>query len=85
MNVFYNPQHGSLLFETLIVEPTIEQHICLLLSPREQAGEYTLRYSTIGLPRITEGVHRATQHLGEWIAAQHPDAKIVSLRVREEQ
>jgi len=85
MNAFHSPQHGSVLFETLIVEPTIEQHIAFLLTPREQANDYTVRYSTIGLPRITEGVHRATQHIGEWVTSLHPEAKIVSLRVREEE
>lgn len=84
LNIFHNPQHDSLLFETLIVEPTIEQHIALLLTPRETQGEYTLRYSTLGVPRITEGVHRATQLLGEWVASLHPESKILSLRVREE-
>jgi len=84
LNVFHNVQHDTLLFETLLIEPTIEQHIALLLSPRDKEGEYTLRYSTLGVPRITEGVHRATQFVGEWVVSLHPDAKTLSLRVREE-
>lgn len=83
INIFHNPHYGSLLFETLIIEPTIEQHIAILLSPREEHGDYIVRYSTLGTPRITEGVHRATQYIGEWAAGLHPDAVITALRVRE--
>lgn len=71
-----------MLLEINIEEPTIEQHIALILRPRETEGEYTLRYATFGMPRPTEGLHFATKAIAEWIVGLHADAEIVANRTR---
>lgn len=81
-NAFWNPNYDTVLFEINIEEPTIEQHIALLLRPRETTGEYTLRYATFGMPRPTEGLHFATKAIAEWIVRLHPDAEIIANQTR---
>lgn len=66
------------LFEVYIKEPTIDQHIALVLSPREAAGEYTLKVGSMGYPRSTQGVHQAVSLLGDWLVSLHPEAKRVN-------
>ncbi|MCU0514588.1 MAG: tRNA (guanosine(46)-N7)-methyltransferase TrmB [Anaerolineae bacterium] len=79
----YLSQGGrGLLFETTLREPTIEQHIGLMLFPRDEPGEYTLRYAAMGMPRITAGLHTATRCLGDWIVSLHPEAAITASRLR---
>ena len=75
MNCYRNVQ--ALLFETYIHEPTIDQHVAITLSGREQDHEYTLKMSSLGSPRITEGAHFAVGTLGKLLVALHPDAKIL--------
>jgi tRNA (guanine-N7-)-methyltransferase len=81
---YMGQRYDRLLFEANIEEPTIEQHIGLMLTPRgdDKAGEFTLRYQTIGHPRPTLGMHHATRLLAEWIVSLHPDARIISSLVR---
>ena len=56
--------------------------LALLLTARETPGEYTLRFSTIGIPRPTLGLHRATGFLADWVVGLHPDGRIVERKVR---
>lgn len=77
LNAFVSQRQNALLIEVTITEPTIEQHIALMLFPREEPGTFTLKYGTLGSPRITLGLHRATAFLGDWIIKLHPDSRIV--------
>ena len=79
---FTNHDQTVLLFELHIDEPTIEQHLTIMLFPQEEPGHYTLRYTTIGNPRPTEGLHRATEFLGDWIAGLHADSVVTGRKVR---
>lgn len=81
-NGFWNPSYNTVLLEINVEESTIEQHIALMLRPRETKGEYTLRYATFGMPRPTEGVHFATKAIAEWIVSLHPDAEIIGNRTK---
>lgn len=81
-NGYWNPRNDAVLFELTIVEPTIEQHIALILHRREEGDGYVLKYATFGMPRPTEGMHFATKALAEWIVALHPEAKIVTESIR---
>lgn len=81
-NSFWNPKYNTVLLEINVEEPTIEQHIALILRPRETKGEFTLRYATFGMPRSTEGLHFATKAIAEWIVSLHPDAEIIGNRTR---
>ncbi|QPC84994.1 tRNA (guanosine(46)-N7)-methyltransferase TrmB [Phototrophicus methaneseepsis] len=82
LEAFMDHRRRALLFEIKMQEPTIDQHFCLTLTPRED-GDYTLIYATIGNPRPTLGMHIATGHLGDWLASLHPDAQVVSRKVKE--
>lgn len=72
----------SLLFEVFIHEPTIEQHIAILLTARLQPGEYTLKLGTVGNPRPTDGIHKAVALLGDAFIRLHPDAEILQNKVK---
>ena len=76
----------SLLIETHVGEPTITQHVALLLIERPQpdtvgATEYTIQLGTIGQPRATPGVHRAVRLLGDWVLGLHPDNRVIKEKV----
>lgn len=81
-HAFVDAKEKALLFEANIEEPTIDQHVALLLTARETPGEYTLRFSTIGIPRPTLGLHRATGFLADWVVGLHPDGRIIERKVR---
>lgn len=73
----------TLLFEVYIDEPTIEQRIgILLVAHREDPDLYTLKLSTLGSPRPTEGVHRAVALLGQWLLSLNPAAVVIQNKVR---
>lgn len=78
LNAYVNPNRGTIIFEVVINEPTLEQHTALELRPKQSAnGEYTLRSSVIGIARATEGLHHAVATVGKWVVDLHPDAEIV--------
>lgn len=66
-----------LLIEIYVKEPTIDQHVALLVGPRQTAEEYTLQLSTLGYPRVTPGLQKAVMLLGDWLVGLHPEAKIL--------
>jgi tRNA (guanine-N7-)-methyltransferase len=78
---------GSLLFETHIGEPTIDQRIGLLLMERwrGKAGEYTIQPATLGHPRMTEGMHTAVKLLAEWVLALSPEGRVLGSKLRGEE
>jgi tRNA (guanine-N7-)-methyltransferase len=78
---YYNPTHDSALIEVIIEEPTIEQHIALVLR-RKSDDSYTLRYASFGQPRPTAGMHYAVGFVGDWIADLHPDATVTRRSLR---
>lgn len=78
LNGFVNPNYGTVIFEIVVSEPTLEQHIALELRPKQSASdEYTLRSSVIGSARATEGLHHAVATIGKWVVDLHPDAEIL--------
>lgn len=80
-DAFIDQSGRALLIEILAQDPTLEQHIGLMLFPREEQNTYTLRYTTLGQPRATVGLHYATALLAEWLVSLHPQAKILSRMV----
>ncbi len=72
-----------LMFETHIKEPTIDQHMALVLSARDD-GVYTVQMSTLGHPRPTAGVHHAVRALGDWLMAIKPGAQVVVQKLKGE-
>ena len=66
-----------LLFEVYIHEPTLDQHISLVISPRETEHEYTLKVGTMGYPRSTPGLQHAVALMAEWLIGLNPEAHVV--------
>ena len=66
-----------MLFEVYIHEPTLDQHISLVVSPRETEHEYTLKVGTMGYPRSTPGLQKAVALMAEWLIGLSSDAKVV--------
>ena len=71
----------SLLIETYIKEPTIDQHVALMVLAREVPGEYTIQLNTLGQPRSTPGVHRAVALLGAWLVSLDPAARAINQKL----
>ncbi len=80
----YRGQH-SLLFEVYIKEPTLDQHVAIMLNENRDAT-YTLLVSTLGHPRATAGIHRAVARVADWIFSLHPQTRAirVSLQTADE-
>lgn len=74
-----------LLFEVFVKEPTIDQHVGLIVTGRKQAGEYTLQLGTLGYPRVTRGLQKAVTLLGDWLVSLHPDGRILNSKVKREE
>jgi tRNA (guanine-N7-)-methyltransferase len=75
---------NALLFDVYVKEPTIDQRFALMLTPRKTPGEFTLQLGPLGHPRPTEGVHKATSLLGDWLARLHPNVKILKSKLQGE-
>lgn len=73
----------SLLFDIFVKEPTIDQRFALMLTSRATPGELTLQLGSLGHPRPTSGVHKATALLGEWIVSLHPATKILNSKLQQ--
>jgi len=84
LDAYVNRRNSVLLFEATLTEPTIEQHLAIMLLPRETPHEYTLKFGTLGYPRMTEGLHMLTRDLAGWIVSLHPQAAILHAHVRED-
>jgi len=69
---------SGLIVEIHVSEPTIEQHTALFLTTHGPVtGEYTLKMSTLGHPRPTEGMQLAVRALAAWLVGLHPEARLI--------
>lgn len=82
LNAYANPDRNTAVFEVVVEEPTIEQHVLLSLSPRKQAGQYIVKLSAVGHARPTYGIHRTVAAIGEWVAGLDADSRVVELKLR---
>ena len=83
LSSYVNPQRDTVLFEVIVVEPTIEQHIALSMNLRADSDDYVLRYMTLGIPRMTSGLHRATGIIADWVVGLHPNSEILGRKISE--
>ncbi|MCS6834879.1 MAG: tRNA (guanosine(46)-N7)-methyltransferase TrmB [Anaerolineae bacterium] len=83
LDAYVSRRSSTLLFEATLDEPTIQQHVAIVLLPRQTPHEYTLKFGTLGYPRMTEGLHLLTHELARWIVSLHPEARILDAHVRE--
>ncbi len=80
-DAFLHQNGRAMMFEAEVIEPTIEQHVAIMLFPRENPQEYTVKYTTLGNPRMTRGLHLATNLLAEWVVGLHPEAAVLARKV----
>ncbi|MEO8083630.1 MAG: tRNA (guanosine(46)-N7)-methyltransferase TrmB [Ardenticatenales bacterium] len=73
LDVYVGPH--SLLIDTVVIEPTIEQRIAVLVHPRAD-GAWVVGLSTIGQPRATLGCHLAVAVVARWLLRVVADAEI---------
>ena len=83
LHAYADPKRDVAVFEVVVEEPTIEQHTMIMLSPREAAGDYIVKMTSLGHARPTYGMHRAVQAVGEYIQSLHEDARITESNLRE--
>jgi len=82
LRVYTDQQQKVLLFEVNVDEPTILQHVSVVMSERETANEYLLRLGSMGVPRPTRGLHHVVAAIADWVVSLHPEARIVASKVR---
>jgi len=87
MNAYVGKE--AMLVEAHVGEPTITQHIALMIVIRPRpdtpgASEYTIQLSSLGQPRATAGIHQAVRLLGDWALSLHPENHLVKEKVSRE-
>lgn len=80
---------GALLVETHVGEPTITQHVALMIVARQKPetphlNEFTIQLGTIGQPRPTVGIHRAVRLLADWVLGLDAANIVVKQKVNAE-
>ena len=82
LQAYANPSKDSAVFEVVVEEPTIEQHALLSLTPREAEGEYIVKLTAVGHARPTDGMHRAVEAVGEWVAGLDAGGMVLARKLR---
>jgi len=82
LRAYADPARDTAVFEAVIDEPRLEQHVLLSLSPRQGAGQYIVKLTGVGHARPTAGVHLAVAALAEWVASLHEDARVLEWKLR---
>lgn len=82
LDAYGNEKTSTLLFEANVIEPSIEQHVAIMMMPKKDQDHYILRLNPLGHPRATVGLHQAVQRLGEWICSLDESAHIVALKLK---
>jgi len=82
LRAYADPKRNSAVFEVVVEEPTIEQHTMIMLSPREEAGEYIVKMTSLGHARPTYGMHRAVEAVGEWVAGLDEGGMVLARKLR---
>ncbi|MFN8423458.1 MAG: hypothetical protein U0470_08795 [Anaerolineae bacterium] len=65
----------SLLIDTVVIDPTIEQRIGVVVHPRAD-GALVVGLSPIGQPRSTLGCHLAVAVVARWLRDVVADAEV---------
>ena len=82
LHAFADRKRNVAVFEVVVEEPSIEQHTMIMLAPREEAGEYIVRMTSLGHARATLGMHRAVEAVGEWVAGLDEAGMVLERKLR---
>ena len=83
LRAYANAKRDEAVFEVVVEEPTIEQHVLISLSPRAGDGEYMVKLTALGHARATAGMHLAVAAVGEWVAGLDAGGRVLEARLRE--
>ncbi len=79
---YTNPK--AILFEVYVHEPSLEQHIGVIVVQRENTDEVTIKVSSLGTPRATKGVHRTVGLVGEALLRLAPATQVLQDKIQHE-
>ena len=82
LRAYADVKRDAAVFEVVAAEPTIEQHVMILMQRREREGEYMVKLGRVGHPRATWGMHCAVRAVGEWVAGLDEKARVVEWKLR---
>ena len=82
LRAYADAKRDAAVFEVVVEEPTIDQHTMIALSPRAAPGEYMVKMTAVGHARATAGMHGAVAAVGDWVAAQHDEARVLARKLR---
>lgn len=82
LRAYADPRRNVAVFEVMVEEPTIEQHTMIMLAPREEAGAYIVKLTSLGHARPTAGMHRAVEAVGEWVAGLDGAGRVLERKLR---
>lgn len=82
LRAYANPGRNETVFETVVEEPTIEQHVLIGMSPRQETGQYIVKLTAVGHARATAGAHGAVAAVGELVAGLDVDGRVLERRLR---
>lgn len=77
IEIFQSPHYPSLLIDTYIGEPALNQHVALTVHQRDD-GTIVVGLHEIGFPRPTSGVHFAIHTVTQWLLGLHPDTVLLN-------
>ncbi len=76
IELYRSSSRPSLIVDTYISEQPVEQRLMIEVYRRPD-GDYLLRLTPTGFPRVTAGVHAAIDCLARWFCELHPEAQVV--------
>ncbi len=82
LRAYANTKRDEAVFEAVVEEPTIEQHVLIGMSPRKEAGQYIVKLTAVGHARATAGAHLAVAAVGEYVAGLDAGGRVLERRLR---
>ncbi len=76
LDAYHSYRYDSLLIETFVHDPLVQQHIAFAVRRRDD-GSSVIKLHDIGFPRPTLGVKFAVGQLAKWVMGLHPEGEIV--------
>jgi tRNA (guanine-N7-)-methyltransferase len=81
LDIYRSRIRPSLVVDTYIAEPPVEQRVMLEIYRRSDE-DYVIRLFRTGFPRSTDGVHRAIDCLSRWLCGLHANAVVIRHNLR---
>jgi len=86
LGLYQAQPYTALLIDTFVDEPLIEQRVGILIARQATdrfPDHFVIRLDALGYPRPTPGTHAAIALIVDWLAALHPDSKILHRAIQD--